>query len=436
MNDSLVYRINDFSILEERKSITIQQFMGVKDLLSLDNTHFFQETSIRNVVWEGGIYSHRLNGLYSTQLFIPDETTQKENLRAKLFVLKLKAHFDWTNIFGIHVILKTVKTNKILISQIFRLSDFSLNFEFELINNELYSEKVNFFIPEISDEIVMAQVTVINFADIVDSGISIGFIHTFPTEFVPLIDEKPLPDYITSKVNFDENHYINVELKTTELKTVERSLLDYFGLSLGNITVNYVIQYGNETKGFYSLKVKNELDQFLPVNLGLNLKHFENEVVNIIVTAEIYVETKLIRRITMLTSDLSELNPLIQSQLVQPETMFPVNITNETIVNNTIIQTKEVEKIIPIYQPIFIEFINKEFKIEPKNIFFDYVDFHAHMEIEGTDKDSAQTLFSDITSDEKIYFDLSKLVPVSKETKYRIISVQTKKIIGEGKILV
>ena len=446
MPKSIIHRITDYSLINIADSEKINVFYGIKEELALEAYHYLQADSpfFSNIVWADGTFKHRLNKTYiSENLFTPDvDTTLKDYLRYNDISFRLKQGFNWDGIFGLHLIIKTSNSNQILLSQMCLPSEFKIAETNLLLEGDYWLEEIKFQIPH-NDEILLCQVTEITFNDIVSEGndeldSDLGFIYNFPTEYLPLIDEKPMPDYIKTRVSFDDNQFLLIQLSTTENKTIERSILDYFGLTLANIDISHIVYYGNETVGFESLRVSNDINKFLPVNIGLNLSRFLVDVsldIEIFVTTEIKIDNKLMKREAHITTNLEQLNTLIESKITHPETNFPVEVINETVINNTVIDAKETVKIATIYQPVFVEFISGDLVIEPKHITFDKITKPVYLRINNEDVTKEQIIISKQTVDGQIYFDLSELQPVSKETTYNIIDNNSKVIIGKGRVL-
>jgi hypothetical protein len=438
LRDGSIHRINDYGLLKFVKPSQVQQFYGVKDEIESSVPQYFVIDDIDNTVWTDGLFRHRLNKTYSTfRLFDPNTETPNELLRFYKTSFLLKQGFSWDGIFGLHLIIKSGKTGEVLISKIYKIEDFKIAEKKEIYNGSYWVEEVIFKIPEITDTLV-CQVTEIRFSDISSEGGDIGYLYNFPTEFIPLIDEKPLPDYIKTNVTFDNAHYLSINLTTTENKTIEQSILDYFGLRLADINISHIINYGNDDIGYKALRISNEINKFSTINIGLNLSEFFatiNQEVLIFVSTEILVDTKLMKREIQLSTNLETINPIIANNFVNPETVFPVEVVNENIIQNTIIEAKETKKLIAIYQPVFVEFIREDLFIERKNISFENLINQAYLKINKTDKDDEQIILSKLTSDNKHYFDLSELKPVVKPSTYEIISTDNNIIIGKGKVL-
>lgn len=433
-NNSL-HRIHNFALLKIEYANKVDTFYRVKDEIALENNHYFHISTLNNIIWDSGTHNHRLNKIYSEPiLFTPDNETFSDQMRYINVHLLLREHFSWDNLFGLLVIVKSLRTNEILISKLCNVFDFTFASRPEYIGNSLWTEETILKIPEISDDLVCEIVEVKNI-DISNSGENIGYIYNFPVEFITLIDEKPTPDYIKVLADFNDNQFLYIRMSTTENKTVEQSILDYFELKTANIDVSYIVNYGNNSFGFNSIRIKNEMNKFFPIVFGLNFSDMlEYGTIDIIIIAEIWINSTLMKREIRLVSNLAELNAIAQSHIYHPESNYPVEIVNQTVVNNTIIDTKETTKIKTILQPIFAELISKDFVFETKNIYFNELVSQTILQLEKTDKDPVQNILSKITADNVIYFDLSELKPITKNTIYRLINPENGFIIGSGNI--
>lgn len=432
-----IHRINDYTLLKFADLYSTDYFYSVKDQINLEANHFVNigEENSESIVWENGDYKYRLNKTYSSLMLFDPQILTNSIMNFIDVKILLRQGFNWYDIFGIHVILKSTKTGDVLYSQMLFPNNFQITQNKELIDGAFWVEEASIKIPK-TEDILSAQITIVKNDDIISvDGPNIGYVYNFPTEFIPLIDEKPLPEYISNKISLDENHYLKIEVTTTENKTVQKSILDYFETDYADIQIEHIINYGNDTYGFKKLAISNKLDQYLPINIGLNLKSFDQSIVNIFVSTEIYVDNKLMKRETQINTDLSTINPFLTALIENPITNFPVEVKKENVINNTVIEANTTTKLMPIYQPVFAEFISGDLKIEAKNIYFEKLTKEAYLRINSTIKDIEQLILSSQTSDGKIYFDLSQLTPNEDKTTYVIVDSMSKKIIGRGNVV-
>lgn len=379
---------------------------------------------------------HRLNKTYSGTLFEPSVT---ELLQYRELHVLVKQHTNWENVFGFLLVVKDIVTNNTLVSKMLTINDFKITGNKELINGTFFLESSIINVPLISTVNMLCQIETITYSDIVSSGLNIGLVYNYPIEFETLIQTKPIPDFITLSATLNSNHYLALQLNTTENKTLEKSILDYFGVSNAVVKINYSITYGTEALGYSKINVTNEVNKFNPLNIGLDLLYFylllvneENKLVNLYVDANIEVDGKLMVRTSELTTDFNTINPLISNAITHPTTNFPVTINNETVINQQVINTPERLKVLTISEPKYIQFISNELKIENKLITFEYLKVPAFLSI------GEKILIKSLkTADEKYYFDLTKidLSLLTNDIKEYSLIDETQLLIGRGKII-
>jgi len=433
-----IHRINDFALLKFIDAQDLTEFYKIKNELNLDNTQYVEKDNnqIPKIVWESGDFLHKLNKIYSNlALFEPDVNTPVEELKFTNVHFLLGQGFSFESIFGVHVIIKNSKTNEVLISRIFRMEEFYITNNKELIDGSFWLEEVTMRIPTVSD-ILTCQVTEIPYDDIDNMS---GMISNFPQTFILLMIEKLTPDYIKTILTFDENHFLKIRLMTDETKTIEQSLLDYFETSNAVIEVSHVINYGNELYGFATIRVSNEDNKYLPISIGLNLLPYfvgGSEYVNIFVSTEILVDNKLIKRENQINTTLDSINPFIEAQITHPTTNFPVEVIKQNIINQTTIESAQETKLVQVFQPIFAEMITEDIYFQQKNIFFDKITNPAYLRLIANDVDMFQVIMTKTTSDNKFYFDLTEFQPIQKNSIYELVDGTNLKVIGIGKMLV
>lgn len=422
MNKRL-HRINDNVLLRIYDTQETLEFWKIKDQINLTYNHYNDVLlSTENIIWDSGDYQQMINKLYDEfEKYTPEVIVESEVLR--LSVLFSNVNWEET-LFGYHMIVKDSITDEVLVSRRLTIDDVQIISDIEIISGVYWNSEVIVNIPK-TDNILLVDIYPIE--DIQSSGLLIGY----TDDLIPLIDEKPIPDYIKTYLTLNNNHFLKIEPKTDENKTLYQSILDYFQQTYADIDLTHVISYGTTELGFKQLRVKNETDQYLPVIIGLDFSDYateDNDSITIHVATEIVVDNKLIKReVSLITTLMEIINPLVEGKITHPDTNYPVDVTNQTIVNNTVIETKTEEKIIPILNPVFVEMIKDTIIFENKDISFDYITKHAVLSI--NDEQQIQTK---LTSDGKYYFDLTELVPISEEKKYFIIDISSNKIIGEG----
>jgi len=442
-----IQRINDFSLLKFADTQVNNDFWKIKSELNLVNNQYLINTDINNTIWSEGSskYQHILNKTFSSvPLFIPNEDSIIINsLTTDVhLVLKQNYHLE-TPLFGIHVIIKSSKTNEILISKIVKQEEFVIVPEVLIIDGSHWTVETILQIPT-TDDILMCQITEILLSDTQSDITNTGLILNFPFDFVVLISEKPLDDRIKTILSFDENQFLKIELQTNENKSVEQSLLDSFELTTAQIGISHIINYGTITSGYLNnvIRISDEVNKYNSIILGLNLlslfTQYPNEPVYIFVSTEILIDGKLVKRDAQIQTTSLIVNPLIQAQIgeiISNRTDYPVQVIQQNNVTNTIIEAKKETKIVSILQPIFMDFVKDDIIFEPKNIYFNNVTKQTYLKFIAINNDSEQVQLSKITSDGKYYFDLSEFNPILINTTYELWNANSLNLIGKGNVL-
>ena len=437
------YRINENVLLKIDKNLSeINNFWKYENVQYLSTK--FETSSNENIdktVWGFNEFESRLNKVFNGNRLIDyNVLTLVENQKTINASLLLKQGFSWNNIFGILVVVKSM-SDKILISQIYDINDFRINFDDskELISGSFWTSNVNFSIPDLNEN-MMISVESILFSDIDSIGSTIGKIHNYPlnnTSFEPLIGEEPTPDYIQTSVTILNNQYLKIVPTTSELnKTLKQSIIDYFTLTDKVITINveHVIKYGNDTFGYKTIRISNEDDKFAQLIIGLDFTIFQSTIINIFVSTEIVCNNKLMKREQQILFDFTDiLNPIINNLILSPTTVFPVEVKNIQNVTNTIIQTNTENKIIPIYQSVFVEIVVKDFLFENKNVSFTNILIDSYLIIKTPEE---QFILSKRTNSDIIYYDLSQVIKPTTPVEYQIVDAVDKKIIQKGMITI
>lgn len=430
-----IHRINTNVLLRLFNNYQIFEYYILDGEINITEPHYIKvDSDINNVVWDSGNHKEYINKIYSLLPYYEIDGSETIEEKNSIFFDVLINNIDWSNIFGLHCIIKDSVTNEVLISQMLKSTDFSPLEDFELISGQYWIEGLTLNIPK-TDNILLVDIYPIQISEITNEGL----ITTYTSNLTPLINEKPIPDYIQTNLILNNNHFLRIETKTTENKTLEKSILDYFGQELANINLTHLISYGTIELGFKEIRVKNETNQYLPIIIGLDLSEFStetNDLITIFVKTEINVDDKLMVRETILNTTLLEIiNPLVSEKITHPETNYPVNVTTENIIQNTIIETKTEEKIIEILIPIFVNIITEDILFENKNISFSNLISPAYLIINENEIDKYQSIKTKTTSDNKYYFDLNELKIPKNNTPYVIRDIQSFKIIGEGFII-
>lgn len=433
-----LYRIDDFCLLKETKTYNINRFHKHENQY-ISNDEQVWETALDSSVWFSGEFKHRLNRVYDQILYNPQFIDYSE-IYSSVYTLYLRQGFTFKNLFGILFVAQDMLTEEILISRLFTQNDFYVSDTKELVNGTFWIQQCNFLVPRTENN-VQVQIAYVTYEDVEMSGDNIGFIHNYPIEFIPLLSEKPYPDFIRTIVSFDNANFLNIETITTENKTLEQSILDYFGVSLANITLTHQIKYGTISKGYKTISISNDDYTFGPVNIGLNLSEFyeknvnPNEV-NIFVTTIINVDSKVMRRSTSITTNLFEtINPILADLITSPTEVYDLRLNKITNVTNKVIEQNTISKIVPILQPTYVQIVDTDIYFENKNISFNNVTETCYFITEKTDKDESYTIMTHQTKEGKFYFDLSEISTLNKSTTFKVVSAKDSKLVQTGNLL-
>lgn len=440
---SNIYRIVPFCLLKIFQSNKVSEFAEISantGYPGFENKQFVEQSDVPITIWHSGPHKYKINKVYdSVELIIPKNEDYIIDNVSKCSIL-LKQGFSWDKVFGIHILIKDLITENILISKVLPLEKFDISDNVELIDGSFWTNECFFNIIR-TNNILSAAITILKYDDIeqIDQN-NIGLVYNYPTELSPLITEKPIPDFIQTKIEFDDNHFISITPFTTETKTLEQSILDYFGLTIANIGIKHIIKYGVENN-YKTLSLGNEDNIFGLCNIGLNLFPWNNPenqpIITVFVSTEISVNEKLMKRESSIKCDLNlVLNPFIHDLIKNPETVFPVNVDKKTVVEQKVIQTNTESKIIPITHPVFVEIISDDIVWENKNIKFPDVNVMAYLIIAKTKTTEEQQIINYSTIDGTYYFNLSEIIVPEENTTYKIVDTVFNMLIGKGNFLV
>lgn len=278
--NSNTYRIVEYCLLKFFKTNDIHNFKYLEYSDGRPNPTLFKhfvstdkKSNLEQAVWTDGEFAHRINKVYDS-LPLVTPSLNLETSSTKVSVV-LKQGFSWTDVFGIHVIIKGTQSRNVFVSKVLFIDDFKINDSRELIQGSFWVEQSDILIPR-TDEILACQITTIKYSDIQADGPTIGYIYNYPEYLEPLIAEKPIPDFIQTSLDIDIlSNYVKIKPFTTEAKTLEKSILDYFGQTTADISIEHVIKFGNDNDGYQSFRVSNEHNMFGEVTLGLDFRQFE-----------------------------------------------------------------------------------------------------------------------------------------------------------------
>nr|DAJ28966.1 MAG TPA: hypothetical protein [Caudoviricetes sp.] len=435
-----IYRINDYSILRITNKSETKSFHFVGNTQYVLN----DEKVWNNTVWTENFNSintrYRLNKTYSNSGLLSKPNTGEIDLATQTVELIVRQNYSFVGVFGLLITVFEPNTNKVYLSQIVNINDFKIIDKNSrlLIDGSFWLEHVEVYMPVESN--LMVQVTEIKYSDITSDGNNIGLIHNYPHDFVPLISEKVIPDYIQTDLSINyQTGILTIRPFTTNNTSLEQSILDYFDQEVADIKISHLITYGINTAGneqYKQLRVSNEVNKYLPITLSLDLIDFgKNANIDIVVTTEILVNGKLAQRTASLNvSNTQFINQAYFEAIKHPDTIYPVTVNIEHNISQKVIQKdKEISEVV-VYRPVFTEIVKDSFTIDNKNITFGQIAETCYLVIHATDSIPQQIIESKRTFDGVLYFDIKDVIPVDVDTTYSLRSVETDMIIGEGTV--
>lgn len=413
-------------------------YIEVKDLV-YDNegnpTDYIAD--INSVVWDRGTndYAHRQNHDHiEGTIYTPPLSSlirDKEFLNVEFFIPQL---FNWKDIYGIHIIVKGATTDDIYVSKIIKISDFDISESRELYYGQFWMESNNTKIPSVNEDLYI-QTTIVK----TDQISSEGYDYNYPNTFEPLIEDKIFPSFITTDLSFDKAKFLHIYPRTLESKTLENSLKDYFGYPRDKIipiTIQHIVSYhgiNQNTQKYesYQYRVSNEENNFSECVVGLNLMpllDIENpeQIFEITVNTEINVDGKFMYRKNSISTDFGTEIANFLNEFVNPTSVIFQDVTETTQVNQTVINKPTSTKIVKVYQPIFVKYIEEDITYSRRNISFENITEKSFMVV------GDETIQSDVTSDGKYYFNLTKLTPPKSDTPYKLYLSNNEVEVGSG----
>lgn len=430
-----IHRIGNNTLIREYTANVSEKFWDVGFQYVHANKNAWD-----NAVWVSGEFAKRRNKSYTNNgLYTLPEMDKTVELQANRLEIMLKQGFKFspTGVIGFHCIILDMNTNKIVVSQYLNENDFKVTSDRLLIDGSFWMVSTNIYIPK-STGVLCASITEVTADDINNET---GFLYNFTAPSEPLVDKKEMVETIQTNVTFDENFYLTLTLTNSESKSIKQALIDYLNYEPQDVTVEYDIYYGNDDLGYSYLTVSNKDNYFAPIKVGLDFSKFESTYLSDIilhVTTNINYDNNLMSSETSLNVNVMELiNPIINKVLEQqkPESNYPVDVTIEKIINQTVVETNVDKKVIQIIQPLFCEMIKDSFTIENKRLVFENLNEPAYLVIAKTKQTDEQIIKNDITVDNRYYFDLSKLVPVTQDTTYILYDEAQRMILGKGTVI-
>lgn len=415
------------------------------ELSNLKSSHHYIDvkSSLNNIVWFRGSdqYKYRLNYNYIDQyLFEPQESSILKDKNFMTMELFLSQGFNWNNKYGLHIIVKGNNTQNIYVSKIVKISDFNISDSKLLNNGKFWIERNLTKLLINNSEDLSVYITELDIDDVSIDPTNLGYISKITNNFQPVTKEEISPDFIVVDVSIDQAGYLNINPKTLEFKTLETSIKNYFNYDADKIvpiSIEYVITlFDNQSTRKF--RISNEDNNFESLKFGLNFDEFidindPSKVFDIYVDMYISIDGNMMTRSNHITTNFSTQIVNMVNSFQQPDNIIFTNVEEITQIQQTVINKDVDTKIVQIYQPVFVEYVTKNFKYENKNITLTNLNQPAYMIV--SNKEST-FLNSKYTSDNKYYFDLSELPPIQKDTVYELFLIENDKKIGQGLITI
>jgi hypothetical protein len=426
----------DFSVYEEngRKQYTCT---------GEDSYEKTNGVNLDSLVYNFGTYEGRLNKVYSSERL--NQISAFESQRIMRGNILLRQGFDFTNVFGVLLVIKELNGNEnVLFSNVIQFGDFKISqlSSKELIDGQFWSASYDFLIPDLGNSLTVTSVVILNNNVSLNTN-TLGLVNNYPfnpTLYEPLVSEKTISQNIITKLNILEDQYLEIEIATTELnKNVEQTILDYFGIkNIVNITVQHVIRYGVQNN-YRTIRISNEDFKYGKLKLAMDFTVFlPQTIIDIFVSTEFNVDNKLMVRSNSVVFDFTNaLNPIIANLIVQPSVVYPVRVDIITNIQNTVIQQNTETKIVPIMQSVFVELLtDQDFKFANKNITFKNITKENIGDGVYLVINDSNYITSELTKEGIVYFDLSKTKQIESNGKFKIIRVLDGKLLMSGNVLI
>lgn len=444
------YRLTENILLKVVESANLLNFYK---LTESDNVQYLATNSgdigeryagvnLENTTFNFGLHKEKINKVFSSYLLTGLDEFETEEVRLTRCSMLLRQGFNWKDVFGINIVIKEVgvTTNNILISQIFTLDDFRVDYDTskELINGTFYTANVNFVIPNFYKDLSVS-VEIVKFSDV---DLVTQIVNIYPknvSDYEPLISSLPKSTNLDLNVSITDDQYINVEMVTDELnKTVEQSVLEYFDKNyLALVSVDYIIKYG-VIGNYKSVRISNEDYKYGKLKLSLDFTEFGSETATqIFVSCSVVVDGLLMTINKEIVFDYgNSLSPIIGNIIANPNTIFPVTVENINQISQTIINQNTEQKFIPIMQTVFCQInVGEDFVFEAKNISFTNIT-PAKIKNALLIINNEKFINSETTLDGVMFFNLNSIEPIRAESSYIIVDLKTNILLQKGKVLI
>jgi hypothetical protein len=444
---------NDFYLVNYRQDLNdisdptlIHHYIEINSVGIDDDNHITSvEANINNVVWDGGsdYYHRRINYNYIEGTLYDPSISQIQRDRQFIYLeYFIPQFYNWNEKYGILLTVKGSTTNNIYLNKILTINDFNIS-ESRILRNGRFWLESNISKILLTSEELYVQATEILLNEVSNDPTNIGYLYNYPNNYVPIIQEKTFPDFIVTDLSLDDNGFLTIYPKTLENKTLENSLKNYFDYKhdqLVSISIYYVItskgiNYQSDNLENKIIRVANEENNFNYLKVGLDFSDWLNpddpyQYFPIEVLTVINVDGKIMQRYSSINADFSTQIISFNERNIQPSSLTFQNIEETVTVNQTVIEKPVETKIVKVFQPVFVKFVQQDFKYERVNITFESLTQPAYMIV------GDQILSTDFTSDGTYYFNLGKLTPISKDINYELFLTNEEIKIGEGAITV
>jgi hypothetical protein len=438
---TLQYRITEDVMLQ----IDLTNSARVDFAKNTPTNQWLDPADIDKTVWFKGPFNQRLNKTFSSPDLIPLSSLTTDNEIVYSGNMLVRQGFSWNGVFAILLVVQGMQSGNTLLSRVWQAADMTItdNSDIVLIDGAFFPYSVSFQMPKMSNEPLMASVVYVLTGDIESGGSSIGFISSYPNNiryFEPLNSAAPLPDYVVVGVTFDNNQYIVITPSTQETnKSLQQSILDYFGFTSNIVptTIDYLVRVGNDAVGYQNVKISNQDNAFEPVKFGFDFTPWANSgAISVYVIMEVTCNnTTLTRQINSIFPYQDNVAPFLNAVVADQElTVYPVSITKQSTVTNTVIETAPTVKVVAISQPVYVEMQKQDIIFDSKLISFSQVNVQSLLQIASSSISQQQFVASKQTSDGKFYFDLTELVAPVSGTVYQVFDSNTKLMITSGTV--
>lgn len=311
------------------------------------------------------VESKRVNKVFEHSEILHPDLLQKQTLPTHSVQLNI-SNYD-ISLYGMLLVIYDYKTETTLLSRVLYANDFVINSNVTLIDGKFWNYSVHLNVPVINAVRYGVSLVPIHYTDIDRSGgPGLGALYNYPRvyDMIPIIDRGVMPDYITCKLNWSKaNQYITIGIDTSEQhKSIEKSLLDIFELKEAQISIEYLLTWGNDANGWKSITVTNNDNKFRPISLLLDFQPFIGKPVRVIATMNVRVDGKLLQR--QITSDERIIDSIyvLQNIVEKPlnHNIVDVTISNDINQDVLVVSPKFEERFVGLSTSVYAQQITNE----------------------------------------------------------------------------